>query len=109
MNKPFSLIATLFLFASLGVPALAEPTSPTFWAQIKDNGRRIEVFAASRRDSNFRCDLNVQFETADGTPGNFLCEAKVYGKIKEALVCTDRTRGERYTAIRRIRQFCDLN
>lgn len=109
MKKQLLSAASLLIAVWFAVPAMAASGAPHFWGEIKDGGRRIEILANSAYDSNFRCDLNVRFEIADGTPGNFLCEAKVYGKSRKALVCADRTKGARYTAVGKIRQFCSLD
>lgn len=108
MKKQITFIATLLFLGAIAASALGASASPTFWAQIKDSGRRLEVFAANTRDSNFQCDLNVQFETADSALGSFRCKAKVYGKAKEALVCSNTSPETRITAIGRINQSCNL-
>lgn len=109
MKKQLLSAASLLIAVWFAVPAMAATGAPQFWGQIKNDGRRIEILATSTYDSNFRCNLNVQFETSDGIPGNFLCKAKVYGKSREALVCANRTKGARYTAVGNIRQFCSLD
>lgn len=102
------IICAFILGAAIASPAAAQSASPEFWAQIKDSGRRLEVFASSNRDSKFRCDLNVGYETADGARGSFRCKANVSGKTREAMVCSSKVNGKA-VAIGRISKSCSLN
>lgn len=104
------IIVCAFIFGAVfASPAAAQSASPEFWAQITDSGQRLEVFASSNRDSKFRCSLNVGYETADGVQGSFRCKANVYGKTREAMVCSTRINGDRITSIGRINKSCSLN